>query len=62
MDYEIVFNSTAANITTESLNTELKQVLNMTNGTIGDSLVLGQVEGDHLFIVEGTQSQALKTF
>ena len=54
MDYEIVFNSTAANITTESLNTELKQVLNMTNGTIGDFLVLGQVEGDRLFIVEGT--------
>ena len=59
MDYEIVFNSIAANITTESLNTELKQVLNMTNGTIGDSLVLGQVEGDRLFIVEGTQSQLI---
>jgi hypothetical protein len=48
-----MFNSTATNITAESLNTELEQVLNTANGTVGNSLVLGQIEGGRLFIIEG---------
>jgi hypothetical protein len=48
-----MFNSTATNITAESLNTELEQVVNTANGTVGNSLVLGQIEGGRLFIIEG---------
>ena len=54
MDYEVIFNSSASNLTTALLNTELEKAVNNTNGTIGNSLVLGPVEGSRLFIVEGT--------
>ena len=48
-----MFNSTGTNITTATLNEELERVVNNANGTIGNSLVLGQVEEGRLFIVEG---------
>ena len=54
MDYEIIFNFTASNLTTAILNTELEKAVNNANGTIGNSLVLGPVEGSRLVIVEGT--------
>ena len=53
MDYEIIFNSTASNLTIALLNTELEKALNNSNGTIGNgSFVLGPIEGIRLFIVE----------
>ena len=54
VDYDVLFNSTASNLTTASLNRELEKVINNTNGTIGNSLVLGAVEKGRLFVVEGT--------
>ncbi|CAB4003939.1 3-oxoacyl-[acyl-carrier- ] synthase, mitochondrial [Paramuricea clavata] len=52
VDYEVMFNSTATNITAESLNTELEILINKTNGIIGNSLVLGKTEGGRLFIIK----------
>ena len=54
VDYEIIFNITTSNLTTAILNTVLEKAVNNANGTIGNSLVLGPVEGSRLFIVEGT--------
>ena len=55
MDYEIILNATASNLTTALLNAELEKALKNSNGTIGNgSLVLGPVEGSRLFIVKGT--------
>jgi hypothetical protein len=54
VDYDVMFNSTATNITAESLNTELEILINKTNGIVGNSLVLGKIEGGRLFIIKGT--------
>ena len=59
VDYEVMFNSTAANLTSASLNTELEKAVNNTNGTIGNSLVLGPLAGNRLFVVEGMQVPSL---
>ena len=48
-----MFNSTAPNITAQSLYAELKRQLNKTNGTIGKGFLLGQIETGRLIIVEG---------
>ena len=53
VNYEVMFNSTGTNITTATLNEELERIVSKANGTIGDSLVLGQFEKGRLFIVEG---------
>ena len=54
VDYDVIFNSTSADITVGSLTKELEEVLRRANGTIGNSLKLGQLDGGPLFNIEGT--------
>ena len=54
VDYEVMFNSTSADITADSLTKELQEVVRRANGTIGNSLKLGQLDGGRLFNIEGT--------
>ncbi|XP_028413932.1 fibrillin-1-like [Dendronephthya gigantea] len=52
VDYEVIFDSSATNITAQSLNTELESLVNDANGTIGNGFVLQQVNNGRLIVVE----------